>query len=114
MAYSPMAVFYNQKTTEGVGFVVFDGGLEQRTLSWISGPGTIHPYVTWNCEITGGKSETTTMQEHHAFNMPTEAFQYYRDTFLVPFMQSEGISEGKMAIVGVIGHSIWPPDSDLP
>jgi hypothetical protein len=111
--YSPMAVFYNAKTTEGVGFVAFDGGLEQRSVFWVTAAGLAEPYVRWEAAIKGGQSATTTLHEHHGFNMPTAQFGFYRDNFLVPFMESEGVPEGTMTIDGVIGLNFWPDGEDV-
>jgi len=105
MDYSPIGVFYNQATTEGVGFLCFDAGLEQRTLFWVSGPGEIHPYVRWDCMIAPGASQQTTVQMHHAFDMPGNQFTFYHDNFLKPFMDNLGIGEGTVNIANVMAWS---------
>jgi len=45
--------------------------------------------------------------------MPTEAFLYYRNNFLVPFMQSQGIAEGTMKIGKVMAWTDWPAGNDV-
>ncbi len=108
MGYSPLADFYNSSTTEGVGFTAFDGGLKQRTIFWAMWPGEIHPYVRWDCDIAPGQSSTTTLQEHHGFNMPANEFQFYRANFLVPFMNSQGVTEATSTLKGVLADTGWP------
>lgn len=113
MSYSPLTVFFNQRTKEGVGFLAFDDGLEQRTLSWVSNAGEIHPYVTWDANILSGQSQTTTLHQHQGFDMPNEEFQFYRNNFLIPFMNNEGIGEGTLNINGVIATNYWPKDGNV-
>jgi hypothetical protein len=113
MSYSPLTVFFNQRTNEGVGFLAFDSGLEQRTLSWVSNAGEIHPYVTWDANIMSGQSQTTTLHQHQGFDMPNEEFQFYRNNFLIPFMNNEGIGEGTLNINGVIATNYWPKNDNV-
>jgi hypothetical protein len=113
MGYSPIAVFYDSATTEGVGFVSFDSGLKSRQVYWYTGPGEVHPFVGWDAGIAPGQSATTEMALHHGFNMPTDHFLYYRNNFLKPFMDSQGVTEGSLPVSGVMGTTGWPPDSDV-
>jgi len=112
MGYSPLGVFYNQATTEGVTFISFDARLEKREVFWVTGPGQIHPYVEWSCNVQGGQSANTTLLEHHGFNMPTDGFNFYRNNVLIPFMQSQGVTEGTTNIGTVMAESGWPINSN--
>ncbi len=111
--YSPIAVFYDQRTTEGVGFISFDSGLKLRAVYWYTFAEEVHPYVRWDVNLTEGQTDSTTMVLHHGFNMPTNHFQYYRDNFLVPFMESEGIQEGSLPVTGVMATAGWPIDGNV-
>ncbi len=113
MGYSPLAVFYNQDTTEGVGVVSFDPGLKNRAVYWLTGPREVHPLVRWMPDIAPGTSQSTTFALHHGFNMPTDMFSYYRNNFLKPFMDSQGIPEGTFGTSGVMSTNAWPRSGNV-
>ncbi len=113
MGYSPLGVFYNQDTTEGVGIVSFDAGLKERAVYWLTGPGEVHPLVRWMPNIAPGATEMTTVALHHGYNMPTDMFSYYRNNYLKPFMDSQGVPEGTLGMNGVMSTNFWPRGNDV-
>ena len=101
--YSPMAVFYNKRTTEGVGVVSFSDRLDTTAVSWVLSKDWAGAASHVWPNLDKGSSATYEMELFHDWNMPKKQIEHYRQTFLQPFMASQGIPEAIYRQKGVWG-----------
>lgn len=111
--YSPLAVFYNRKTGEGVGLTAFNSQLHDTKVSWVLSSVRAAGTVRFWPNLDKGSSASYQMELYRASNMPQAQLERYRKVFLAPFMARKGIPQADYRKSGVWASSNAGPNETI-
>jgi hypothetical protein len=106
--FSPLAMFYDSKGA-GIQLTAWNDELKSLNVHWWTGPGVVVPELGMWCRLEPGQSTVYTFElRYFAKGLPKAGAEYYRESFLKPWLDKRGIDECKWKAGGVWGFTAYP------